>query len=74
LSEAADAAASLQPGRGHVDLFAIATLERVGGGLEYEQGLTKNLSAFAQGWLTKAHDDTGWRTDAGVVSGLRWRW
>jgi hypothetical protein len=52
----------------------MATLDRVGGGLEYEHGLTHNLSAFAQGWLTKDRDDSGWRTNAGVQSGLRWRW
>ena len=74
MSEAADHAASLEPGHGHVDLFGMATLDRVGGGLEYEHGLTHNLAAFAQGWLTKDRDDSGWRTNAGVVSGLRWHW
>jgi hypothetical protein len=57
-----------------VDLFGLATLDRVGGGLEYEHGLTGRLSAFAQGWLTKDRGEGGWRTNAGLVSGLRLKW
>jgi hypothetical protein len=52
----------------------MATLERIGGGAEYEHGLTEHLSAFGQGWLTKDRDESGWRTNAGVLAGLRWRW
>ena len=74
LSAAADHAATLAPGRGHIDLFGMATLERVGAGLLYEHGLARNLSAFAEGWLTKEREQSGWRTSAGLVSGLRLRW
>lgn len=66
-------AASLTPGTGRVDLLGYATLERVGAALEYEQRLRRaGLSTFAQAWAGAARSD-GWRPDAGVVGGLRWR-
>jgi hypothetical protein len=68
-----DGAASLAPGTGHVDLFGYATLDRIGAALDYEQRMRwANLSTFAQAWAGAARDD-GWRPDAGVVGGVRWR-
>ena len=52
----------------------MATLDRVGVGLGYEHGITRHLSAFGEGWLTKERDESRWRTSAGVVGGLRMRW
>jgi hypothetical protein len=73
VSAALDRAATLAPGRGHIDLTAYATLERAGAALDFESTLRPGLSAFAQAWAGMARDDR-WQPDAGVQVGARWRW
>lgn len=68
-----DRAASLAPGRGHLDLLGYATLDRMWASLELESKPRSNVSTFAKAWAGAAREDR-WRPDAGVVAGLRMRW
>lgn len=73
MSAALDRAAALTPGRGKLDLFGYATLERAGAALDLEAKLRPGLSTFAQAWAGAAKVDR-WRPDAGATAGLRWTW
>jgi len=64
-----------QPGHGKVDLFAFAERDRLGGAVDYSHHVSRNVSAFAQGWAGAERDAFDrWRTGYGALGGLRFRW
>jgi hypothetical protein len=74
VTEGLDRAAALAPRSGSLDLYAFAERDRLGGALDYAHHIRPGMSAFAHGWIGAARDSSGWRTDGGVLAGLRMRW
>ena len=72
MNEIQTLADSFTPGHGRVDLFATADQSFVGGGIDYSERLSSQLSAFAQGWAGWQNDGNSWRSNVGAIGGLRW--
>lgn len=64
-------AEALQPGRGSLSLIASLRPELLRADLEYEQHVTKNVSAFASGWVSRALMLGPDRFGYGVLAGAR---
>lgn len=64
-----------QPGHGKVDLFAFAERDHLGGALDYSHHVSRNVSAFAQGWAGAERDAFDrWRAGYGALGGVRVAW
>ncbi len=67
---------ALPIGTGHVDLTAYlhgtGGVGSFGGALDYEQRISRGVSAFANGWVGLGWDQAGRGLSYGALAGVRW--
>lgn len=65
----------LEPGRGRVDLMGFGDSRRLGAAVAYKHRISRLVAALAEGWASLERDEPGrWKTDHGVMGGLRVSW